>query len=155
VRLLMRLSVVLCLSSALSFACSCSPPITAGMASLNANVVFRGTIAALRNVAEVSPNGGARYTRRIAVFRVSRVWKGRVGPIVEMTVPEEIMPCMGSEPSYFKVGNDLLVYAKGSPKTSQYVMDSCSRSALAQNAKDDMNELGLGAEPKQVNTNSK
>jgi hypothetical protein len=73
-----------------------------------------------------------------------------------MTAPEEIMPCMGSEPSYFKVGNDLLVYAKGSPKTSQYVMPSCSRTAIAQNAKDDINELGRGEEPKQVNkTDSK
>jgi hypothetical protein len=82
-RLLVRLSVVLCLSSTLSFACSCSPPITAGMASLNADVVFRGTIAALRDVEEVSPNGGARYTKRIAVFRVSRVWKGRVGRLLK------------------------------------------------------------------------
>lgn|GEM_PF-4836057 len=57
---------------------------------------------------------------------------------------------MGSEPSYFKAGNDLLVYAKGSSKTSQYVMDPCSRTDMMQNAKDDINELGRGEEPKQV-----
>ena len=60
------------------------------------------------------------------------------------------MPCMASEPSYFKVGNDLLVYANGSPKTSQYVMDSCSRTAMAQNAQEDIHELGPGKEPRQV-----
>jgi hypothetical protein len=64
-----------------------------------------------------------------------------------MTAPEEMMPCMGSEPSYFKVGNDLLVYAKGSARTSQYFMASCSRTAMAQNAKDDISELGRGEEP--------
>ena len=87
--------------------------------------------------------------RRIATFRVSRVWKGSVGLTFEMTAPEEIM-CMGSEPSYFKVGNDLLVYANGS-KTLQYGISPCSRTTLAQNAKDDINELGLGEEPKQAN----
>jgi hypothetical protein len=57
---------------------------------------------------------------------------------------------MGHEPSYFKVGNDLLVFAKGSPKLG-YGVPRCNRSALAQNAKDDFNELGLGDEPKRVN----
>src|SRR5689334_13602081 len=117
--MLVRFSVLLCLTSGLSFACSCSTPITAWVASINADVVFRGSITALRDVREVSPDG-VRFARRIAVFRVSRVWKGRVGPTLEMTAPEAIEPCMGSEPSYFKVGNDVLVYAMGSPKTSEY-----------------------------------
>src|SRR2546429_445133 len=110
---LVQFSIVLCLSAGLSFPCSCSPTITAGIASINADVVFRGTLTTLRDVEEGSPNGGARYTRRFAVFRVSRVWKGTVGPTFEMTAPTETEPCMGSEPSYFKVGNDLLAYAKG------------------------------------------
>jgi hypothetical protein len=67
------ISVVFCLSSGLSYPCSCSPPITAGIASDNADVVFRGTVTALRDVQEALPNGGAKYTRRIAVFWVSRV----------------------------------------------------------------------------------
>jgi hypothetical protein len=87
----------------------------------------------------------------IAVFRVTRVWKGSVGPTFEMTAAEEDMPCMGPEPSYFKVGNELLVYAKGSPKLG-YGITPCSRTALVQEAKDDLKELGLGKAPKQVNS---
>ena len=70
----------------------------------------------------------------IAVFRVTRVWKGSVGPTFEMTAAEEDMPCMGPEPSYFKVGNELLVYAKGSPKLGHGI-GPCSRTAQALNAK--------------------
>jgi hypothetical protein len=57
---------------------------------------------------------------------------------------------MGSEPSFFKIGNELLVYAKGSSERLEYVIPPCGRTALAQNAKDDLNELGLGEEPKQA-----
>jgi len=146
--ILVRVSILLCLSSGLSFACSCSPPITAWVASINADVVFRGTVTALRDVEEVSPNG-TRYKRKIAVFRVNRYWKGGVGPTFEMTAPEEFEPCMGPEPSQFKVGNDLLVYAKGSPKLG-YNISACSRTWLARDAKSDFNELGPGEEPKQV-----
>ena len=142
--LLVRLSVALCLSGGLSFPCSCSPPITALFASANADVVFRGKITDLRELSTGS--GKQRYTRRIAVFRVSRVWKGVVGQTFEITAPEKLL-CMGSEPSYFKIGNDLLVYAKGA--SSEYVIPPCSRTALAQNAKDDFDELGLGEEPRQ------
>jgi hypothetical protein len=145
-----RISVVLCLSSGLSYPCSCSPPITAS--TDNADLVFRGTITALRDVQEALPNGGAKYTRRIAVFSVSRVWKGSVGPIFEMTAPQENEACIGPEPLYFKVGNNLLVYAKGSPKL-RYVIAPCSRTRLALDAKNDLNELGLGAEPKQAQAN--
>jgi hypothetical protein len=146
--LFVRISVVFCLSSGLFYPCSCSPPITALIATDNADVVFRGTVTALRSVHEALPNGGAKYTRRIAVFLVSRVWKGNVGPIFEMTAAQENEPCIGPEPSYFKVGNDLLVYAKGSPKLG-YSIAPCSRTAPALNAKNDFNELGLGEEPKQ------
>ena len=138
-RLLMRTSIVLALSASIACGCSCSPPITAWIASVNSDVVFRGTIAAIREDTTLSSGAGAiRYTRRIAVFRVTRVWKGAVGLTVEITAPEESLPCMGYEPSYFKVGNDLLVYAKG---TSEYSITSCSRTSLAKDAKADFEEL--------------
>jgi hypothetical protein len=146
VSLFVRISVVMCLSSGVSYPCSCSPPISAGIASDSADVVFWGTITALRDVQEALPGGG-QYTRRIAVFRVSRVWKGRIGPTFEMTAPQENEPCIGPEPSYFKVGNDLLVYAKGTPKLG-YGLPLCSRTALAENAKSDFGDLGPGQEPK-------
>ena len=147
VSLLVRISVVMCLSTGVSYPCSCSPPITAGIASDNADLVFRGTITALRDVQEVLPGGGARYTRRIAVFRVDRVWKGTIGQSFEMTAPPEDGPCMGPEPSYFKVGNGLLVYAKGTPKLG-YGLPPCSRTALTKDAERDLAELGPGREPR-------
>jgi hypothetical protein len=146
VPLLVRISVVLCLSAGVLYPCSCLPPITAGIAGDNADVVFRGTITALRDVQKALPSG-ERYTRRIAVFRVDRVWKGRIGPTFEMTAPPESEPCIGLEPSYFKVGNDLLVYANGTPKLG-YRLPPCSRTALAENAKSDFGELGPGQEPR-------
>lgn len=141
-----RILVVICLLCPVAYSCSCSPPLTAQIASDYADVVFRGTITSLRDIQELLPGGG-HYTRRIAVFQVDRVWKGMPGQTFEMTAPQENEPCMGPEPSYFKVGSVLLVYAKGTP-TLGYGLPPCSRTALAGDANNDFVELGPGQAPK-------
>jgi len=105
-----------------------------------------GTITGFREVEQTAPDGKTRFKTRIAIFHVTHIWKGPLAPTIEVTAPEPELLCVGPEPSYFKVGNDLLVYARGSQKTG-YGMDICNRTRLAQDAKDDLNELGPGQEP--------
>jgi hypothetical protein len=85
----------------------------------------------------------------MAVFRVSRVWKGDVGETFEMPAVEETSACMGFWPSDLKVGSDLLVYAWR--VGSAYYTGICGSHILArENGKDakDFEELGPGAKPK-------
>jgi len=77
-------------------ACDC-PSITVEAAKAGAEVVFRGRITALRD----SKNDLGyfavlgRDTKKIAVFHVSRVWKGEVGETFEMPALEETTACWG------------------------------------------------------------
>ena len=75
-------------------------------------MVFRGTIAELRDLP------GSKL--QVAVFRVSRVWKGDVGPTFEMPAMKEGVACIGFWPDYLKVGNDLLLYASRFPGGREY-----------------------------------
>ena len=112
-------------------------------------MIFRGTIIELRDSGKGVNNAGGWYrdTGKIAVFRVTRVWKGDVEETFEMPAIEETSTCMGFWPSHLKVGNDLLVYASRFSKSGPYVTDICTRTALAKDAKD-FGELGPGSEPK-------
>src|SRR5689334_24555289 len=92
------------------YGCDCRIP-TVQTAMTHSEVVFRGTITALRdshNGSGISP-ALVRDTKKIVVFRVSRVWKGEVGQIFEMPTIEETTACFGFWPWLLKVGNDLLV----------------------------------------------
>jgi len=66
----------------IGYACGCSS-VTVEEAKASAELVFRGTITALRDsehdlgyIAAM-----ARDTKKVAVFHVSRVWKGEVGDV--------------------------------------------------------------------------
>src|SRR5580700_2520744 len=97
---------VLCTTTA--SACDCStPPVQ--QAKTLADVVFRGTIIALRP--STKPLGVGSETERVAVFRVSRVWKGEVGPTFEMPAQEETGSCVGFWADLLKEGNELVLYA--------------------------------------------
>ncbi|MGA3204862.1 MAG: hypothetical protein ABSF12_20405 [Bryobacteraceae bacterium] len=91
----------------------------------------------------------------IVVFRVSRVWKGDVGPIFEMPALEETSMCVGFWPTHLKVGNDLLVYAVRNPGENAYYTNICTRTALAKDAKEDFDQLGRGGEPSKITEKSK
>ncbi len=120
----------------------------------NADVVFRGTIIALRESAEPSPIPvGDQDPKKFVVFSVRRVWKGDIGPTFEMPALEQTTPCIGFSPS-LKVGNDLLVYAGRLrsytvpvghefvtyrtviPDHPIYFTSACMRTALAKDTKD-------------------
>ena len=115
---------------------SCAAP-TVNEAKKNAGIVFRGTITAFRD----SSNG-----ERFAVFRVIRVWKGKVPETFEMLAFEEQAACIGFWSPFLTIGKDLLVYAFQSSSTSAYYTDICTRTALAKDSKD-FEKLGRGYAP--------
>jgi hypothetical protein len=121
----------------------------------HSDVVFRGTITALRDSEKAAgiSAGFGRDTKKIVIFRVSRVWKGKVGQTFEMPAVEEIAACIGFWPSFLKVGNDLLVYASRSGG-SEYYTSICGFHKRASDAKD-FRELGPGEDPQQPKKNSK
>jgi hypothetical protein len=119
----------------------------------NSEVVFRGTITSLRDATTAPdlPAGFGRDTRKIVVFRVSRVWKGNIGQTFEMPAVEEASACIGFSPDVLKVGNDLLVYASRFGGL-EYYTSICGQHKLAEGA-EDFKELGPGElprKPKQI-----
>ena len=109
------------------------------------DVIFRGTIIELRDSTIDHSSPLFEDTKKIAVFRVSRVWKGDVGETFEMPAVKETSACTGFWPSYLKVGSDLLVYAKR--QGSDYYTAICGLHKPAKDAKD-LEELGPGEDPK-------
>src|ERR1700685_809127 len=117
-RMTLRSFVIFVCFAAVVDACSCAIP-SVQSATNDADLVFRGSIIALRDSAEPSPvlaMVGVSDTKAVVVFRVKRVWKGSVGPTFEMPALNEVaakegIDCIGFPPSLLKVGNDLLVYA--------------------------------------------
>jgi hypothetical protein len=99
------------------------------------------------------PSGCVRDTQKLAVFRVSRVWKGEVGETFEMPAVEETSACTGFWPKYLKVGSDLLVYARRFG--SQYYTSICGSHKLARDANNkdakDFEVLGPGEVPQKKN----
>ena len=106
-----------------------------------ADVVFRGTLTALRPAPKIRFPGD---TGRIAVFRVSRVWKGKVGDIFEMPADEATAACWGF--SSLTIGDELLVYARQLGGT-HFASNFC-HTRRVKFASKDLVELGLGEEPK-------
>jgi hypothetical protein len=114
----------------------------------HANIVFRGTIVELKAVAVGTglSSGFGNDTGKTVVFRVTRVWKGEVAETFSMPEFLETSACIGFWPSYVKVGNELLVYAREFGKGS-YVTSICGSHKLVKDAEKDFKELGDGRPP--------
>jgi hypothetical protein len=143
------ISTIAILASAGSlYACDCSNPPLEDIRA-RADVVFRGTIVSLRPAVGPQGFGDTLDTGKVAVFRVTRVWKGEVGPMFEMPALEETSACWGFWPKLLKAGNDLLVFAFRIPDaTGGFIFETgiCSRTATAKDNAD-IQALGLGYEP--------
>lgn len=122
-------------------ACECMGS-TVQLGKDGGQVVFRGTVIALRPAPKRRVPGD---TGRIAVFRVSRVWKGKVGEIFEMPADEATAACWGFSP-LLAVGDELLVFAH-QLWGSDYATNFC-RTKRVKFASKDLEELGPGEEPK-------
>ena len=143
-----RLLMAALASLSLAGACECSDP-TVQNAKERANVIFRGTITALRPLRPTDKRvwiGDPGDTGKIAVFRVARVWKGEVGPVFEMPAIQEGGGCWGFAPQFLKLGTELIVYAFR--VEGAYFTGICSRTNLPKFATKDFEELGPGEPPR-------
>ena len=105
----------------------------------HSDVVFRGTITDLRDT-------GKGYG--VVVFRITRVWKGHVGPILEMPalVDPAASPCVSLLwPGRLEIGGDLLVYAH-KVNDGTLLTSTCSRTRFARDSQD-FKILGAGRPP--------
>jgi hypothetical protein len=145
----LRFSIVLSLSLGIVFACECSAP-SVQVKREHSDVIFRGTIIALKDSEKAAgiAEGWGRDTKKIAVFRVIRFWKGQVGKTFEMPAVEETSACIGFWPPYLKVGSDLLVYASGHGG-AEYYTSIYGFHMLSKDVDEDFKELGTGVEPKE------
>jgi len=141
-----RLLTLAFASLRVSDACTCSDP-TVLVAKQRAAVVFRGVITALRPTGKQPRFDGDAI--KMAVFRVSRVWKGEVGQTFEMPAAEEGGGCWGFDSQLLKVGAELVVYARRTVKMG-YETNICSRTKFVKYAAGDFKELGPGEEPKRT-----
>jgi len=132
----------------LAEACSCiSVSVREGVAK--ADVVFRGTVIDIHDAKRDIITDILQPPKRIAVFRVTRVWKGDVGQTLEMPAIETNgVTCRGFRRQLLVVGNELLVYAY--EHKGEYLTDICSRTGLARQSKD-FAELGEGSAPAKQN----
>jgi hypothetical protein len=107
-------------------------PQTAKEASANVDVVFRGKL--------VEHKGSS------AVFRIIEQWKGNLGVDVEVEWREgNHGDCNGFWPKYLKVGNELLVFARGAGGI--YRTSICLPTKFVAEAQVELQELGPGSPP--------
>ncbi len=141
----MVLRIAIILAVLVNIVQACCLQITVGQAASEADIVFRGTVTEIHDANRDILTDILQPRKRIAVFRVNRVWKGNVGGTVEIPLPQsDIHPGWGS---FATIGNELLVYARKDPKTSEYLTSICYRTTIAQKAVKDLQELGPGEPP--------
>jgi hypothetical protein len=140
--------LLLAIFAQMAFGCECRP-VSVREAKNQAEVVFRGTIVGFRSStddeAELSSN--AKHGWPIAIFRVTRVWKGQVGLTFEMPAIAEGANCFGFWLTFLKVGTDLLVYAYRIDGAGDYITNICNGTDLASRTKH-FAQLGPGHEPR-------
>ena len=143
----LKLSALLLLALHLCQACDCFEPSVQAKQD-HAELILGGTIVELRDSSQSVgiSSDFARNTKKIVVFRVSRVWKGNVGRTFEMPGIEETSACIGFWPDFLKVGEDLLVYASRFGG-SQYVTSIRRNHKPAKDAGKDFRTLGPGGWP--------
>lgn len=142
-------------TAARSYGCSCARP-PAEQKKARAEIVFRGTITEIREPEKPKP--GEWRKPKILVFRVSRVWKGKVGEVFEMPGVEGVIDCTGFWPQLAKVGTDVLVYASRNGNSADFHTNICGGNLLAsaprsvadhawESAAKDLAALGPGSAP--------
>lgn len=113
-------------------ACSCVQPPGPRAAAADAAAVFEG-----RTFGVHRESGKVRFT-----FEVTRVFKGEVGPSVDVYSPAAAATCGRA----FEAGVPYLVYAHTSP-AGVLVDTMCSRTRTSRAAAEDFAELGAGIGP--------
>ena len=129
---------LLLLTSASLFAQCDDVFISAKQAKHASEVVFQGTVMGFKGFA----------ADRTVVFRVGRVWKGRVGSTFEMPAIETGgSSCRAFWKGVLLLGNELVVYAARDPFFDGKYVPIRQKSVPVSGAKD-INQLGPGHKPK-------
>ncbi len=114
-------------------ACSCSSPPPPAQALESADAVFEARPFSMSN-----DNRRARY-----VFDVDKVWKGDVGPRIEISTALHSATCGRG----YQIGGRYVVYARKDPQTGAWTDNLCSRTRTSQSAAEDLRVLGPGRAP--------
>ena len=124
----------MCVSSALLCACDCVE-VSLEQAKHDAEVVFRGTVVGYARSSNKEP---------VVVFRVSRVWKGRLTDKFEMLGYSGDF-CQSFPPAWLAIGNELLVFASRLDAHFEFTPLQCATKLLADVK--DIGKLGAGRIP--------
>ena len=149
VDMFLRACLVFASTIGIAHACRCSEP-SEQLKINRSDVIFRGTLIELRDSRTDHSDRFYQDTKKIAVFRVARAWKGDVGPFFEMPAVKETSMCIGFWPDFLKVGMDLLVYANRSRiqgREDEYYTGICGFHKPASGSKD-LKILGPGEDPR-------
>jgi len=133
---MVRLGILLLASSSVFAQCD-EVAVSAKKAKHFSEVVFQGTIEGF------SGSG----TDRTVIFRVSRVWKGRVGPTFEMPALESDGMCTAFYRGLLAVGNEVVVYASSRYVPGAGYLPWRSKTTFVSRA-DDIRALGRSHKPK-------
>jgi hypothetical protein len=121
--------------------CDCTD-IGARESKRGAEIVFRGTVSEFHDSAK---------GERVAVFLVSRVWKGPVSAKFEMLAIETT--CIGFYPGMLKLGNELLVFGhifgdetRRDHPDYPFLSVPCATKLITK--AQDIGQLGRGRKPK-------
>ncbi len=127
------------------FACTCvlaqcdDVYVSPKQAKRFSEVVFQGTIAGFK---------GSGVDRTV-IFRVSRVWKGPVGPTFEMPAIEtDGGVCSAFWKGLLVVGNELVVYASRLPVSNRNECFPMRGKSILVSRATDISQLGRGHKPK-------
>jgi len=132
-------SALLLLTSMSLFAQCDDVYISAKQAKRASGVVFQGTIVGFK---------GSEVDRTV-VFRVSRVWKGRVGVTFEMPAIETTGSlCNAFWSGALVLGNELVVYAYHDPFFFKGKYVPIRQKSVPVSSAKDINRLGPGRKPK-------
>jgi hypothetical protein len=136
--MLLRFFAGTILSTGLLCACDCIE-VSAKQARRSSELVFRGTVDGFRD-------SGKGY--RIAIFRVTNVWKGQIGQTFEIPAIEGdwCHAFRPTKPSLLETGNELIVYASRIAPGKDYFPMPCN-TALAKTTMI-VHDLGPGRRPK-------
>ena len=127
-----------------AYACKCVVPGSPSEELEKFDVVFAGRVLSVRH--SFDPNALSYSPGDITTvgFSVSTVWKGTVEENVTLTTP----PTGGSCGFAFAEGEEYVVYAyKTAEDAPALSVSICSRTALLQEAQDDIDALGEGYLP--------
>ncbi len=126
------------------YACSCAQPGSPSEELRESSAVFAGKVVSVRHTYDPDGRSVSRDDHSAIGFEVSAVWKGTVYEDMVITTP----PTGGSCGFRFVEGEEYIVYAYDGPYVDGgYSVGICTRTALLEQAQEDIDELGEGRAP--------